>query len=159
MIKSHISYGLSAWGPTVSTASQNRLNILIKSGLRCVAGVHKRTHSAPLLKKYGQLYLDDLIRIKICSVYLSLKSPGNQNNGLINYFKDCRYARKGKIKSRLALATSLKQANTINSVYDLLALESKPKTILSKIKNISIQKYPDSCTTNHCKLCKFNTGN
>ena len=159
MIKSHIGYGLSAWGPTASKTSLKRLNMIIKSGVRCVAGVPRKTHSAPLMKKYKQLYIDDFIRIKICSEYLTLKSPGNQNNGLTGYFCEVKNSRTNNIRSKTPTATSLKQTSTINAVYDQLALETRPKTKLRKLKDLFTKAYPTSCTSSHCTLCQFQSSN
>ena len=153
MVKSHICYGLSAWGPTVNTMGLKRLNTIIKSGIRCVAGVSRRTHSAPLMKKYKQLYIDDLIRMKVCSEYLTLRSAGNQNNGLAEYFHESKHARRNKIRSRDPTVTSTKQTNIINLAYDMLALDLRPKTRLSRIKTQLLKNYDETCTINHCNIC------
>ena len=72
LIKSHITYGLSAWGPTITKTQFNKLNTIIKSGIRCVAGVPKKSHTGTFMKKYNQLYLDDALTLKICSEYLTV---------------------------------------------------------------------------------------
>ena len=55
LIKSYITYGLSAWGPSVTKKQFDTINTLIKSGLRCVAGINRKSHTGKYMKQYGQL--------------------------------------------------------------------------------------------------------
>ena len=85
-----------------------------------MAGVSKRSHTVEYMKEFEHLYLDDQIRLKICSEYLSIIKPQNRNNGLVGFFEKQHSSRNNTIRCRWPTKTLTFQSKVLNQFYNNL---------------------------------------
>ena len=87
LVKSHFSYGITAWGHTCRKGELKALQAIQKACVRTIAGVHRLGHTEPLFKRLGILKLEDLVKTTALGLVMSLQSENNKNNNLNKYVK------------------------------------------------------------------------
>ena len=87
LVKSHLTYGITAWGHSCQKGELKKLQVIQKACVRTIAGAHRLGHTEPLFKQLGILKLEDLIKNTALGLVKSLQSRTNKNNNLNKYIK------------------------------------------------------------------------
>ena len=89
LIKPHITYGLSVWGPTCKACDLKSILSIQKAAVRVInnAGRLGLDHSEPLFKTSGILKVQELITTSSLGLIMAIQSVNNNNNNLRNYIK------------------------------------------------------------------------
>ena len=62
---SHITYGLTLWGPMCTKAQSNRMTLSQKKAIRSVDNAQYNAHTGPLFKKFNILTFSDCISLEL----------------------------------------------------------------------------------------------
>ena len=72
---SHITYGLTLWGPMCTKAQSNRITLSQKKAIRSVDNAQYNAHTGPLFKKFNILTFADCVSLELAKlVYQASKS-------------------------------------------------------------------------------------
>ena len=158
MVLPHLTYGLTAWGHTLTRKQKENIQRIIKIGVRCISGKKKYFHTEPLMKKLGILKFDDVIKVQVANQYLALKEKDNKNNALQKYWHwiETTTRAKQKIHPKFKTKTLQAQGQVINNLLPKMKMHLKRKGIIRSIKKEMIDSYKDKCDKKNCFICELN---
>ena len=67
-IESHLTYGISAWGPMLSSANLKKLKVQQNKAVRALLNISKRSRILPAYKKANVMTLEDLIETSLVKI-------------------------------------------------------------------------------------------
>lgn len=149
LVKSHLTYGIAAWGFSMNGGQRDKLFKLQKIAIRKVTGTHRVAHTSPIFHKLNEMKLIDLIDMAVFTECLKINSPLRQ------YYKieptNTRAALR--ITPKLISSTLNKHIKTITNNLDLVTTELSRKTKLKHFIKRCLDRYDVVCDIPNCYSC------
>ena len=159
LVRSHLTYGLVAWGIASRKGDIKKLQVLQKACVRVIAGARRLDHTEPLFKQLGILKLDDLVAYSALGMTISLQSKANEDNNLKRYVRNIETSsRRGFTLQPLLKSSSLNyHVGMWNKHFDLVSMDLTKQTRKKWLREQFLSTYKDAitCDRDQCHSCKL----
>ena len=156
LIKSHLAYGLTAWGGSLSKKNLCKLQTIQKASIRLINNKQFLSHTGNLFKTNSILKIEDLYILAVLGLKIKLNTKENEKNALRQFvrFNDGNTRSRGLLMPVVHSETLKKQINIFNRFRKDLALPLSSKTILKNIKENITKNYKQNCEGKKCFICE-----